>query len=180
MNKISTSFAGVYIYSRNKFSDNRGHLEKLFMPYAFLDIQFSVDDAYLAISQKADTIRGLHAQKNPFGQYKLVTCTTGQMFDVALDLREDSATFGHVFTHKLDSKKSESVLIPPGFAHGVYSLEDNTTMLSLCSRPYLPEHEFGISMLDLDLDFVRESAVIVSEKDRILPTRKQYFELNSQ
>jgi dTDP-4-dehydrorhamnose 3,5-epimerase len=113
-------------------------------------------------------IRGLHHQKAPYGQAKLVSCLSGSFVDVAVDLREGSQTFGKVFSYKLVAGSNDALLIPAGFSHGTLSLEDNTTMLSICSGRYMPEHEAGVDMKSIELPFDTTMS-IVSIKDRALP-----------
>jgi dTDP-4-dehydrorhamnose 3,5-epimerase len=130
-------------------------------------LNFKVDDIYTTTSNK-NTIRGIHHQKAPYGQAKLVTCLSGSFVDVAVDLRYGSQTYGKVFLYKLVAGSDDALLIPAGFSHGTLSLDDNTTMLSICSGRYMPEHEAGINMKSIDLPY-DTSMSMISIKDRALP-----------
>jgi len=163
-----TDFKDLLLIKNNIFEDLRGNLTKFFFSDFFKKFNFKVDDIYSTTSSK-NVVRGLHHQKSPYGQSKLVTCLSGSFVDIAVDLREKSQTYGRIFTYKLQSGSCDSLLIPSGFSHGTFSLEDGTTMLSICSGIYLPEHESGIDMKSIDLPFDMELAVI-SEKDKSLPS----------
>lgn len=168
-----TNFKDLLILKNKQFKDNRGYLTKFFYSDFFKKFNFSVDDIYTTVSQN-NTIRGLHHQKYPHGQAKLVTCLSGSFVDIAVDLRENSQTFGEVFAHKLTANTNEALLIPANFSHGTLSLEDNTTMLSICSGKYMPEHESGINMQSLDLKY-DTSKSIISSKDISLPSIKLFL-----
>jgi dTDP-4-dehydrorhamnose 3,5-epimerase len=163
-----TKFSDLIILKNKIFQDERGHLIKYFYSDFFIKFNFSVDDIYTTTSHN-DVIRGMHHQKHPYGQAKLVSCLTGSFLDIAADLRKDSQTFGEVFTHKLVAGSTEALLIPAGFSHGTLSLEDNTTMLSICSGKYMPEHEMGIDMRSIKLPYCTKMSTI-SNKDSHLPT----------
>ena len=163
-----TKFDNLLILKTKHFSDHRGQLNKFFYSDFFNSYNFNVDDVYTTVSHK-NVIRGLHHQKMPFGQVKLVSCLAGSFMDVAVDLRRDSNTFGEFFSYKLTAGSEDALLIPAGFSHGTYSLEDGTTMLSICSGRYLPAEEAGIDMKSLSLPFSTSNA-IVSEKDQFLPS----------
>ena len=88
----------------------------------------------------------MHHQNEPHGQTKIISCLTGSFYDVAIDLRENSETYLKIFTYKLTHLSDESILVPSGFSHGIYTLEDKTLMLSICSGQYLPDYETGFNM----------------------------------
>ena len=167
MKYTETEFQDLFIFKNRSFQDDRGFLTKFFYSDFFVKINFSVDDIYTTTSQK-NVIRGLHHQKKPYGQAKLVSCLSGSFIDVAVDLRVGSQTFGKVYSYKLVAGANDALLIPAGFSHGTLSLDDNTTMLSICSGRYMPEHEAGINMKSIDLG-IDTSMSIVSIKDRALP-----------
>ncbi len=161
-----TNHDGILIIKHKHFPDSRGFLNKYYESELLKEINFEVDDIYTTTSHR-NVVRGMHHQIGEHGQAKLVTCLAGSFWDVALDLRKDSQKYGKVFKYKLSCGNNESILIPSGFSHGTYSLEDNTVMLSICSGKYIPETESGYSMRSLNLDFYSENA-IVSEKDMVL------------
>jgi dTDP-4-dehydrorhamnose 3,5-epimerase len=101
---------------------------------------------------------------------------SGEFWDISVDLREDSDTFGEQFAYKLSALKAESLLVPAGFSHGTISLIDGTVMLSICSGKYMPEHEAGINIRSLNLDFLPDhcvKALVVSAKDECLPSHNE-------
>ena len=124
------------------------------------------------------TVRGLHYQiKSP--QAKLVQVLKGKVYDVALDLRRKSATFGKCFQMLLTAEDHKVLYIPPGFAHGFQSLEDNTIFTYLCSGKYIPDACGCIQWNDADLDIswpiVKTDDVILSKKDRMAQTFSEYY-----
>lgn len=167
MKYTETEFKDLIILKNRFFQDDRGFLTKFFYSDFFVKLNFRVDDIYTTTSHK-NVIRGLHHQKAPYGQAKLVSCLSGSFVDVAVDLREGSQTLGKVFSYKLVAGDNDALLIPAGFSHGTLSLEDNTTMLSICSGRYMPEHEAGVNMKSIELPYDTTMS-IVSIKDRALP-----------
>jgi len=167
MEYTNTRFEDLLILKNKFFQDDRGSLVKYFYSDFFINLDFRVDDIYTTVSNK-DIIRGLHHQTGIYGQAKLVSCLSGSYVDVVVDLRENSTTYGEVFHYKLTAASKDALLIPPGFSHGTLSLENNTTMLSICSGKYLPEHEAGINIKSIDLPY-DISMSIFSAKDLALP-----------
>ncbi len=113
-------------------------------------------------------MRGLHYQLNPFPQAKLIRVVAGKIFDVALDIRKDSLTFGKWFGIELDSETKDQLLIPHGFAHGFSVLSDIAIIQYKCDNFYNPKYERGINLNDpaLDINWKLGSTVpIISEKD---------------
>ncbi|MBW3469199.1 dTDP-4-dehydrorhamnose 3,5-epimerase [Arthrospiribacter ruber] len=127
---------------------------------------------------KAGTVRGLHFQKEPYGQAKMVRVIMGRVLDVAVDLRKGSPTFGQLFSCELDAKKHNMLLIPAGFAHGFSVLED-AVFCYKCSNYYHRESEGGILWNDpeLNIDW-GVNKPILSEKDKQWPTLKEFKELS--
>jgi len=164
---VKTEFPGIFLVETKLFIDERGGLTKYFQSDLFHKFLFSIDDVYTTISSR-DVIRGMHHQIDPYGQMKLVSCLSGAFYDVAVDLRFGSPTYNKIFTYKLESLNNISILIPAGFSHGTYSVEDNSIMLSICSGKYMPEYESGFNMHSLGLPFVSKEATI-SEKDKRFP-----------
>jgi dTDP-4-dehydrorhamnose 3,5-epimerase len=176
MKITETDFKDLFIIQNRKFEDHRGKLVKYFFSDFFKNLNFIVDDIYTTNSNK-NIIRGMHHQVHPYGQTKLISCLSGSFLDIAIDLRIGSRTFGSIFSHVLKHDIGESLVIPAGFSHGTFSLEDGTTMLSICSGKYLPEYEAGIRMktLALGLDL---SEGIESEKDKSLPSLESIIEIH--
>lgn len=133
-------------------------------------ISFTPIQENCAFSLKKGTIRGLHFQNNPMAQAKLVRCTAGRVMDYAIDLRKNSPTYLKYVAVELSSENKRQLYIPRGFAHGVISLEDNTTIEYFADNPYSPEHDRSIRYDDpqIGIDWGMEQ-LILSEKDKNAP-----------
>ncbi len=139
MRIIKTKFEGLLLYKKNTFLDNRGYFRELFIQKSFKK-KFPFD--VMSFSKK-NVIRGLHLQlKKPQG--KLITVLNGKVFDVALDCRKKSKTFGKHFSIILSDKENTSLYIPEGFAHGFCSLEKDTILHYKCTNYRHKNSENGI------------------------------------
>jgi dTDP-4-dehydrorhamnose 3,5-epimerase len=146
------SIPDVSLITPPRLADSRGYFSETFnlarasaagMPAFIQDNE--------SLSLKAGTIRGLHFQAPPRGQAKLVRCVRGSVFDVAVDIRHGSPTFGrHVSAH-LSAENGAQLLIPVGFAHGFCSMEPNSLVQYKVDAPYSPAHDFGLIWNDPDL-----------------------------
>lgn len=155
-------------------ADARGYFVETWNRKAFaeagLDVDFAQDNA--SYSSRAGTVRGLHFQTPPAVQAKLVRAIRGSIFDVAVDLRKASPTFGHHVAKILTAEAGEQLFIPVGFAHGFCTLEPDTEVAYKISGLYSPEHDKGIAWDDPDLGIdwpLQGRMPTVSEKDRNLP-----------
>ena len=173
MEIIKTFIEDLVIIQPKVFEDERGYFTESFkdsfIKENFPEINFIQDNES---KSSYGVLRGLHFQKPPFEQTKLVRVIQGEIQDVTVDLRIGSPTYGEQFSYKLSSKSDESLLVPAGFSHGTISLMDDTVMLSICSGKYMPECEAGINISSLNLDFLsraRVEALILSVKDKELP-----------
>lgn len=148
MNIIETAVPGVLIIEPRVFGDNRGFFMETWNAAAFaeagLELAFVQDNH--SRSQKG-VLRGLHFQ-NPSPQGKLVRVTNGAVFDVAVDLRASSPTFGQWVGVELSADNKRMFLVPEGFAHGFLTLEDDTDFLYKCTAPYAPANEFTLAWDD--------------------------------
>ncbi len=146
MKIIKTKFKGLLIIKRPTHYDNRGFLRELFKQKKF-NKKFIFD--YFSVSRK-NVIRGLHIQlKNP--QTKLISVISGKIFDVVLDCRKGSKTFGEYFTINMSAKDNISIYIPDGFAHGFCSLTNNTVLYYKNTNYRNKKYESGILWKDKDL-----------------------------
>jgi dTDP-4-dehydrorhamnose 3,5-epimerase len=157
-----------------RFADPRGSFAEVYHREAFrkhgIDFDFVQDNQ--SLSRLAGTIRGLHFQRPPFAQTKLVRVLRGAIFDVAVDLRHGSPTFGRHVRLEVSAEAFNQVLIPRGFAHGFCTLEADTEVLYKTDQYYSPEHEWGVLWSDPDLAIpwpVDSAKATVSEKDKALP-----------
>ena len=162
MQIIQTKFPGLIIYKRKTHKDNRGFFRELFSN-AVLKKKFVFD--YYSLSKK-NVIRGMHLQlKKPQG--KLITVLSGKIYDVALDCRQNSKTFGKFFSIELSDKDNTSVYIPEGFAHGFCSLTKSSLLHYKCTNYRDEKSELGIAWNDPKLNIkwpVKKP--IISNKDR--------------
>jgi dTDP-4-dehydrorhamnose 3,5-epimerase len=173
MKIIETGFKGLVIIKPSVYQDSRGHFFESFNHAALLKegISFTPVQDNESKSVKG-VIRGLHYQLNPVAQAKLIRVTVGRIYDVALDLRKNSLTYGKWFGIELDSDTKDQVLIPKGFAHGFSVLSDIAIIQYKCDNIYSPLHERGIASNDPDLDINWKTGAtepVISEKDSKQP-----------
>lgn len=167
----STSLPRVKLIKPTIYKDSRGEFLEVFRKHHFkehgLELEFVQDN--ISTSRK-NTIRGLHYQLAPSSQAKLVMVITGEILDVAVDLRENSETFGHHFATSLSAQNRHILLIPTGFAHGFSVLSDEATIYYKCNDYYNKELERGIRWNDpkLGIDW-KVSEPVLSDKDKNLP-----------
>ena len=158
----------------NLFNDERGYFFENFNHSSFknrnndpIDLNFIQENFS---KSKKHVIRGLHFQKNPKAQAKLVTAVSGEIFDVAVDLRKNSLTYGKWVSEILSETNHKSLYIPEGFAHGFCVLSEGANVVYKINREYSPHHEQGIIWNDPDIDISWPiSEPIISEKDQNLP-----------
>jgi dTDP-4-dehydrorhamnose 3,5-epimerase len=176
MKIVETGFNGLVVIKPTIHIDTRGYFFESFNQ-AFLrnsGIVFNPVQDNESKSSKG-VVRGLHYQLEPYGQAKLIRVIHGRIYDVALDLRKDSVTFGKWFGIELDSEKKDQFLIPVGFAHGFSVISDIAIIQYKCSSGYNPQYERGISLNDPDLDInwkLGSAVQLISEKDLKQPLFK--------
>jgi dTDP-4-dehydrorhamnose 3,5-epimerase len=153
MKIIETGFNGLVILKPTIYKDTRGYFFESFNQEELskAGISFSPVQDNESKSSKG-VIRGLHYQLMPYAQTKLIRVVEGKIFDVALDIRKDSLTFGKWFGVELDSETKDQFLIPKGFAHGFSVLSDVSVIQYKCDNIYTPHAERGISLNDPELD----------------------------
>lgn len=164
-----TGFAGLIIIEPTVFSDARGYFTETFNQEVFkkAGILFNPVQDNESKSVKG-VIRGLHYQLRPFEQAKLIRVTKGRIFDVAVDLRRNSGTFGKWFGTELDAESMKLLFIPRGFAHGFSVLSETATVQYKCDNFYRPASERGILVTDpaIGIDWkIDIGEAIISEKD---------------
>src|SRR5450631_4781965 len=170
----SLAIPDVKLIRTPRFSDARGYFCETFQRADFaaqgLANDFLQDNQ--SSSDRPGTVRGLHFQRPPFAQTKLVRVLRGSIFDVAVDLRRSSPSFGRHIAIKLSSEGNEQLLIPTGFAHGFYTLEPHTVVFYKVDQVYSAAHDGGVNWADSQLGIewpVASAEAILSEKDRALP-----------
>ena len=169
MKIIETRFKGLILIKPSVFTDSRGYFFESFNRIALQNAGISYSPVQDNESKSSfGVIRGLHYQLRPFDQAKLIRVVEGKIYDVALDLRKDSPTYGKWFGIDLDSETKEQVLIPKGFAHGFSVLSDIAIIQYKCDNIYNAKYERGIALNDpaLDINWKTGTAVpLISEKD---------------
>ena len=169
-----TEIADLLVITPKRHGDDRGWFSEIFRDDLFRaeagDIRFIQHNQ--SYSKPKGTVRGLHFQLAPRAQGKLVRCPRGRLLDVAVDLRASSPTFGRHVAVELSAETGRQLWIPPGFAHGFCTLEDDCELAYLVTDYYSPEHDRGLLWSDpaLGIDWpVAEADAVLSPKDRVQP-----------
>lgn len=178
MNVISTNIDGVVIIEPRVFEDARGYFFESFSQREFNEKVKPVD--FVQDNESKSTfgvIRGLHFQRPPYAQSKLVRCVRGAVLDVAVDIRKESPTYGQHVAVELTEDNHRQIFIPKGFAHGFAVLSDIAVFQYKCDEFYHPESEGGISLLDSELGIdwkISTDKAILSPKDNKHPLFKDF------
>jgi len=172
-----TGLEGLLLLEPRVFKDPRGYFFESFHQERLQ--QHGLEYHFIQDNQSRSgygVIRGLHYQKEPHAQAKLVRVLEGVVFDVAVDIRPGSPTYGKWYGVELSAANFLQLIIPGGFAHGFSVLSEHATLFYKCDQYYHPESESGIRFDDPDLQIdwrVDPEKVIISEKDRVLPNFRQ-------
>ena len=173
MKFIETKISDLIIVEPTIFGDARGYFLESYNQKKFEEIvgktSFVQDNE--SKSSKG-VLRGLHFQKPPFQQAKLVRCIEGEVLDVAVDIRKNSKTYGKHVAVLLSAENKRQLFVPRGFAHGFLVLSDSATFAYKVDNLYAPDHDAGIRWKDKELNIqwgMEDSEIIVSEKDAKLP-----------
>lgn len=172
--------SGAFEILLEPIEDNRGLFARAYCEKEFLE--HGLNAAWLqmnfSITLTAGTLRGLHFQKTPYAEIKLVRCHRGKIHDVLLDLRQDSLTYGKHISIVLDADTRNAVYIPEGLAHGFQAMKDNCELHYLHSSFHAPEAEGGVNALDPELDIDWPLPIIErSDRDYNLPTFSETLSL---
>jgi dTDP-4-dehydrorhamnose 3,5-epimerase len=179
----SLAIPDVKILRPKRHGDNRGFFSEAYSQASFADVGIDmtfVQDNH-SLSADKGTVRGLHFQSPPFAQDKLVRVPRGAIFDVAVDLRVGSPTYGQHVSTVISADEWNQILVPVGFAHGLVTLEPDTEVLYKVSNIYSADCDKGVLWNDPDIDIdwpVTEEDAVLSAKDKIQPTLAelpQYF-----
>lgn len=166
---------GVFVIDLEKIEDHRGFFVRTFCKNEFA--KHGLETKWVQMNQtltlKKGTVRGMHYQRHPKTETKLVRCIKGAVFDVIVDIRSGSESYGQIFSIYLSSENQRMIYIPDGFAHGFQTLEENTELLYLHSEFYSPEYEGGISYSDSNLNISWPLPVSdISDRDNSHPLLK--------
>ena len=177
MNIIDTGFKSLFLLEHNVYCDKRGVFKEIYRKDILEEkigyqINFCQDNN---VKSSFMVLRGLHFQKQPSSQSKLVSVLKGEILDVAVDIRKKSATYGKYFSIVLSSEKNKSIFIPKGFAHGYLTLSESAIINYKVDNYYNRDLEQGILYNDeyLNIDWTaNEKDFIISEKDKKFPKYK--------
>ncbi len=173
MEQIATPLKDLLLLKPQVHGDHRGYFLESYNKQALEKLGLNLE--FVQDNQSKSTkgiFRGLHYQKPPKAQTKLIRCLDGEILDVVVDLRPDSETFKKSYSVKLSSENFLQLLIPKGFAHGFLVLSDEATVAYKCDEFYSPEHEDGLHHLDpiVDIEWpMSPDSFILSERDKKWP-----------
>ncbi|MBU2994002.1 dTDP-4-dehydrorhamnose 3,5-epimerase [Octadecabacter sp. 1_MG-2023] len=167
-----TALDGVIILTPARHGDARGFFSESWnrtrMAEAGLDIDFVQDNH--SLSATAGTVRGLHFQAPPHAQAKLVRCGRGALFDVAVDVRVGSPTYGHHVGVELSFENGRQLLVPAGFLHGFMTLSDDTEIVYKCTDFYNADADGAVRWDSCGIDWPMDVTPVLSAKDEVAPT----------
>ena len=173
------SIPAVKLIQPKRFGDHRGYFAETYSTPKFraagLDLTFVQDNE--SMSAEKGTVRGLHFQKPPHAQDKLIRCPQGAILDVALDIRRGSPTYGQHVAHVLSEENGDQMLVPKGFAHAFVTLLPDTMVMYKVTDVYAPDCDAGVLWSDpaLGIDWqIDPASAILSEKDGRLPTLEDF------
>lgn len=163
-----TQLKGAYVLEIEPYQDERGFFARTWCQQEFNEwgLDANLVQCSISFNQKKGTLRGMHFQLPPFAETKLVRCTKGAIYDVIIDLRQDSETFLQWVGVELTAENRKALYVPKGFAHGFQTLDDNTEVLYQISQFYAPEYARGLRWNDRTFEITwREPVSVISEKD---------------
>lgn len=169
---VQTALPGVVVLTPRRFGDNRGFFSESWNRQRLLDHGIDMDfvqDNH-SLSREVGTVRGLHFQSPPHAQDKLVRCGRGRLFDVAVDIRKGSPTYGQWVGEELSFENGKQLLIPAGFLHGFVTREPDTEIIYKCTDYYAPECDGAVAWDSCGIDWdMGDQAAILSDKDAVAP-----------
>ncbi|ORA32148.1 dTDP-4-dehydrorhamnose 3,5-epimerase family protein [Mycobacterium aquaticum] len=166
---------GAWELTPKLHGDSRGMFFEWFTDSGFTGFaghKFDLRQANCSVSA-AGVLRGVHFAELPPSQAKYVTCVRGSVFDVVVDIRVGSPTYGQWDSVLLDDRDRRSVYLSEGLGHAFLALEDDSTVMYLCSAPYSPEREHTILATDLGIDWPEGHELVISERDAAAPTLEE-------
>lgn len=175
----ATALSGVFIVTPTRHGDSRGFFSESWnrarLAEAGIDIDFVQDNH--SLSAQVGTVRGLHFQSPPHAQDKLVRCGRGRLFDVAVDIRKGSPTYGHWIGEELSFENGKQLFIPAGFLHGFVTRVPDTEIIYKCSDYYAPECDGAVRFDDPDIGIdwgLGDMAAMLSDKDAAAPRLRDF------
>ncbi len=166
-----TAIPEVLVLTPRRFGDARGFFSESWnrarMEEAGLEFDFVQDNH--SLSREVGTVRGLHFQAPPHAQDKLVRCGRGALFDVAVDIRVGSPTYGHWVGEELSAENGKQLLVPKGFLHGFVTREPDTEILYKCTDYYAPDCDGAVLWDSCGIDWGFTGAPVLSDKDMAAP-----------
>ena len=171
-----TALPGVKILTPNRFGDARGFFSESWNRKTLADHGITLDfvqDNH-SMSAAPDTVRGLHFQAPPHAQGKLVRCGRGALFDVAVDIRRGSPTYGDWVGVELSAENGRQMLVPPGFLHGFATRMPETEILYKCTDYYAPDCDGAVAWDSCGIDWGLTGAPVLSEKDAAAPVLAEF------
>lgn len=177
-NFVESPLRDLYRIERKSINDHRGFLSRFFCANEFNEIGFNkpISQMNHTLTRKKGSIRGMHFQKPPYVDTKIVTCIQGKILDVAIDLRKGSPTFLMWHSEILSSENQFSLFIPDGFAHGFQTLTEDCHILYMHSAPFSPDNEGAINPMDPKLNVRWPLKVTeISKKDKNHPMLDDAF-----
>jgi dTDP-4-dehydrorhamnose 3,5-epimerase len=178
MKFIETKILDVIIIEPTVFGDERGYFLESYNQNKFEDVVGKISFVQDNESKSSKgVLRGLHFQKSPFEQAKLVRCIEGEVLDVAVDIRKNSKTYGHHVAVLLSGENKRQLFVPRGFAHGFLVLSESATFAYKVDNTYAPEFDAGIRWNDKELNIqwgMEDSEVMISTKDAGLPFLSEF------
>lgn len=178
MEFIKTKLNGAYLLKHAPFTDERGHFARTFCVDEFkaYGLQTRIRQCNTSFNNKKGTLRGLHFQKSPYQEAKLIRCIKGSIFDVMVDIRPHSKTFRQWLGYELSDTNNNALFIPEGMAHGYLTLRDNTEVFYQVSEFYHPEASCEIRWDDPEIGIHWPmQPVVISEKDAQAPFSADFF-----
>lgn len=172
MRFTETPLGGAFLIDLEPVEDERGFFARTYCEEEFRSrgLDSRIAQCSMAFSRRRGTVRGMHYQREPYAEVKLVRCTRGGVYDVIIDLRPHSPTFRHCFAAELTAANRRMLYIPTGFAHGYQTLEDATEITYQMSTPYHPEAAAGVRWDDPAFGVRWPLAVsVIAERDLSYP-----------
>lgn len=171
-----TPLEGVKLLTPARFGDDRGFFSESYSKRVLAEHGIAIDfvqDNH-SFSTQVGTLRGLHCQAPPSAQDKLIRCGRGRIFDVAVDIRVGSPTYGEWFGAELSFENGRQLLVPQGFLHGVLALEPETEIVYKCSNFFDPQADRAVHWDSCGIDWNFDGAPVLSDKDKTAPPLRDF------